>query len=90
MILRRHHRQLELIGALLRHGEADQAAAEARHEIDRLRRAHLCGDHKIAFVLAVLGIDKDEHAAVSGILDHVREVGDVIVEDVHDFANRAT
>jgi hypothetical protein len=32
-------------------------------------RAHLRRDHQIALVLAVLVVDKDEHAPVAGILD---------------------
>ncbi len=49
--------------------EADQAAAVGGHEVDRLGRGHLGGDHEVALVLAVLVVDEDEHAAVAGVVD---------------------
>ena len=50
-------------------GKADQAAAEARHEIDRVRGRHLRRDDEVAFVFAVLVVHEDEHPALAGVLD---------------------
>ncbi len=71
-VLRRHQRQGELFAALAGQRQADQAARVAGHEVDRVRRGELRGDDKVAFVLAVLVIDQDEHAAVAGFLDQFR------------------
>jgi len=46
-----------MIGALLGERQADQAAAEAGHEIDGLRGHKLGGQRQIAFVLPVFVID---------------------------------
>ena len=58
----RHQRQAQLIHARTRHGKADQPARITRHEIDRIRRRELRGDHQIALILAVFIIHQDEHA----------------------------
>ena len=58
----RHQRQAQLVHARTRHGKADQAARITRHEIDRIRRRELRGDHQIALILAVFIIHQDEHA----------------------------
>ncbi len=58
-----HQRNLELVEPLRRHRQADQAAAIARHEVDRLRRDLLGGDHQIALVLAIRIVDDDDHLA---------------------------
>ena len=88
----RHHRDLELLGALLRQRQADEAAAVLRHEVHGIRRAHLRRDDEVALVLAVLGIDQDEHLAVARGLDDVLDLGDVVVEDgdVHAAVSLAT
>ena len=52
-----------------RQRQADQAAAVLGHEVDGVGRGHLRRDHEIAFVLAVLGVDQDDHAAVAQVLD---------------------
>ena len=43
------------------------------HEVDRVGRGHLRGDHKVALVLAVLGIREDDHAAVAQVVDDVAD-----------------
>ena len=58
----RHQRQAQLINPRTRHGKADQATRITRHEIDRIRRRELRGDHQIALILAVFIIYQDEHA----------------------------
>ena len=59
------------IEPLFGHRQADQPAAVRGHEIDRLRRDALRGDGQIAFVLAVLVVDDDDHLAVADGLDRV-------------------
>ena len=76
----RHHRNLQRGGAFLRQRQADEAAAVFRHEIHGRRRAHLRRNHEIAFVLAVLGIDEDEHAPVAGVLDQFLDGGNIIAK----------
>ena len=39
------------------------------HEVDGVGRRHLRGDDEVALVLAVLGVDQDDHAPVAQILD---------------------
>ena len=55
--------------ALRRERQADQAAAVLGHEVDGVRRRHLRGDDEVALVLAVLGVDQDDHAPVAQVLD---------------------
>ena len=62
-VLRHHQRNLELVEPLRRHRQANQPAAVARHEVDRLGRDLLRGDRQIAFVLAILIVDDDDHLA---------------------------
>ena len=50
-------------------GEADQAAAVLGHEVDDLGGDLLGGDGEVAFVLAVLVVDDDDHAAGAEILN---------------------
>ena len=65
----RHRLEPELVGALLGQREADQAAAVAGHEVDRVRRRHLRRDDEVALILAVFVVDEDEHAAVARLVD---------------------
>src|SRR3546814_14634093 len=39
------------------------------HEVDRVGSRHLGGDDEIAFVLAILVVHQNEHAAVLGLVD---------------------
>ena len=70
-VLLRQQRQAKLVDPLLRHGEAYEAAAVLCHEVNRLRRRHLRRYYQIAFVFTVLIIDKNEHLAVSSVLDNL-------------------
>ena len=47
------------------------AAAVLGHEIDGIRRRHLRRDDEVALVLALLGVDEDEHAPVARVLDNL-------------------
>ena len=71
-----HRAQAELVGALLGEAEADQPARVRRHEVDRLRRRELRGDRQVAFVLAVLVVDDDDHAALADLLDRLFDSGE--------------
>ena len=40
-----------------------------RHEVDRVGRRHLGGNHQIALILATLIVHEDEHAPVARLVD---------------------
>ncbi len=68
--------------------EADEAAAMLGHEVDGVGRRHLRRDDEVALVLALLGIDEDEHAPVAGVLDDLldgreRRVVAGLADNVH-------
>ena len=69
LALARHVLEAQLVGALAREREADEAAAVLGHEVDGVGRRHLRRDDEVALVLAVLGVDQDDHAPVAQILD---------------------
>ena len=69
LVLARHVLEAQLRRALRRQRQADQAATMLGHEIDGVGRRHLRGDDEVAFVLAVLGVDQDDHAPVAQVLD---------------------
>ncbi len=69
LVLARHVLEAQLGRALARQRQADQAAAVLGHEVDGVGGGHLRRDHEIAFVLAVLGVDQDDHAPVAQVLD---------------------
>ncbi len=72
-----HHRfQPELLRPGFRQCEADQAAAVLGHEVDGIGRRHLRRDDEIAFVLAVLGVDQNDHAAVAQVIQQLRRGGE--------------
>ena len=64
---------------LARQRQADQAAAEARHEVDGLGRDMVGGDDQVALVLAVLVVDEDDHAAAADDLDAALDVIEVVL-----------
>ena len=76
-VLLGHQRQAKLLDPLAGHGEADQAAPEARHEVDRVGCRALGGNDQIALVLAVLVVDQDEHAALAGLLEDFLDRGEI-------------
>ena len=71
-VVARHQLEAELMGALLGHREADEPAAMLGHEVDLVGRRHLRRDDEVALVLAVLGIDENDHAAVAQVIEDVR------------------
>jgi hypothetical protein len=62
-VARHHRRQLQAFAAFAGQRQADQPAAETRHEIDRFSAHVVRGEHQVAFVLAVFFVDQDDHAA---------------------------
>ncbi len=73
-VVLRHGEEAEEVGALLGEGEADEAAAVAGHEINGFRRGELGGEGEVAFVLTVLVVYNNDHAAGA---DFVEGAGDV-------------
>ena len=61
-VVLRHGAEAHVVCAFLGEGEADEAAAEAGHEVDGFGGAELGGEGEVAFVLAVLVVDEDDHA----------------------------
>ena len=76
MALVGHQPQAELVGALLGQAEADQPARVGDHEVDRLGRRELRGDHEVALVLAVGIVDDDDEAALADLLDRLLDRGE--------------
>ena len=66
LVVRDHHAQPELVAALRRERQADQPAAVRGHEVDGLGRDVLGGHAEVALVLAVRGVDDDDHASRPG------------------------
>ncbi len=58
-----HERQPQLLAALAREREADQAAPVARHEVDVLGPHLGRGHDEVAFVLAILVVEDHDHLA---------------------------
>ncbi len=75
-----HQRQAKLLDPLAGQRQADQAAAEAGHEVDRVGRRHLRGDDQVAFVLAPLVIHQDDHPAVARVVDDLLDRRHHLVE----------
>ena len=55
------------------------------HEIDRLGRGQFSGNAKIAFVLAVLVIDQNEHTAGFGLGDNIFDGGQRAHKNIAGF-----
>jgi hypothetical protein len=68
-VVAHHQREGELPATLLGEREADEAARMRGHEIDRLGRHEVGGEDEIAFVLAVLRVDEDDHPPVADFVD---------------------
>ena len=66
LVVVRHRPELELVAALGRQAEADQAASVRRHERDRLGRDELRRDREVALVLAIRVVDDDDERDRSG------------------------
>src|SRR6185369_1398286 len=66
-----HQAQPQFLHTCGRKRKADQPASVLRHEVNRVRCCHLCGDNEITFILTVLIIHQDEHPAISGIFNNI-------------------
>ena len=71
-VVGRHRRQPQPFGVLGGDRHADQTAAVLREEVDLLGRDEVRGEHEVAFVLAVLLIDEDDHPAGLEVGDDLR------------------
>ena len=71
--------ELESVADRRGHGQADDAAGVAHHEVDSVRCRLLGGDHEVALVLAVFVIDEDDHAAVAQLGDGVIDGANALV-----------
>ena len=71
LVLRRHQVEPELVAALRRQRQADEAAPVLRHEVDRLRRRELRGERQVALVLAVLVVADHDHPPAADVLDRL-------------------
>src|SRR5262249_7484266 len=56
--------------------EADETATMRRHEVHRLGRRELGGDHEVAFVLTVRVVDDDDEPAGADVLDGLLDGGE--------------
>ena len=63
-----------MLEPFLRHRQTHEPAPKLRHEIDGLRRDLLGGKRKVAFVLAVLVVDDDDHASRTNLFNRVWNV----------------
>src|SRR5581483_3395563 len=73
-VLRRHGPDAQVIQALLRHGQANQAAAIASHEVDGFRCDPLGGKRQVAFILAVFVVHNHDHAPGADLLNGAADV----------------
>ena len=65
-----HQRQRQLLTATTRQSQTDQPTTMAGHEIDIFGTRVTGGHHQITFILTVLVIHQDDHAAGANILDY--------------------
>ena len=71
LVLRRHQVEAQLVAAVGRERQADQAAPVLGHEVDRLGRGELGREREVALVLAILGVADHDHPAVADVLDRL-------------------
>ena len=69
-VVEHHALDAELLEALRRGGNADEAAAELGHEVDRLGRGLLGGHDQVALVFAIGVVDDDDHFAARDVAQH--------------------
>ena len=72
-----HRRQLEPLAHVRQDRHAELPAAVGDHEVDRLGRHLLGGADEVALVLAVLGVDDDDHPALADGLDGFFDGGEL-------------
>ena len=70
-----HRLELQLAGAGAGQRQTNQSAAVARHEVYGIGRRHLRGNDQVTLVLALLGVDEHDHAAIAHVLQDLRDRG---------------
>ncbi len=75
-VLGRHGRKTKVVEALFGHGQTDEAASVARHEVDGVGSDFLGGHGEIAFVLAVFVVNDDDHAAGADLVERGFDVAE--------------
>ena len=80
----RHEGQVQLVATLFCEGKADEAAAVPSHEVDGVGRNLFGGHGEVAFVFAVLVVNKDDHAALADFFDGFFDGGEMGVVFSHN------
>ena len=75
-VLLGHGEETQIIGALLGKRETDESAAVAGHEVDGFGRYVLRGQGQVAFVLAILIVNNNDHPACSDFRNSAGNVGE--------------
>jgi hypothetical protein len=75
LVLDGHQFQAQFIGAFGGHRQTDQPATIFGHEVNGLGTSLFGGDDEIALILPVFVIDQDEHAPITGVLNHILNGG---------------
>ena len=75
-VLRRHEVEAELVAALRRERQADQAAPVRGHEVHGLGRRELRRHRQVALVLAILVVADDDHLALADVLQGLVDRGE--------------
>ena len=75
-IVAAHGLKAERLHPLTVQRETDETATVRCHEIDRIGCGHLCRDHQIAFILPILVIDENKHAAIARFVDNLFRTDD--------------
>jgi hypothetical protein len=76
LLVAHHERDAQLVQPLPGHGQADEAAAVAGHEVDDFGGDLLRGDGEVALVLAVLVVHDHDHPALPDVFDGVGDAGE--------------
>jgi len=79
----RHEGQVQLIATLFGERKANEAAAVLGHEVDGVGRNLFGGHGEVAFVLAVLVVNEDDHAALANFFDGFFDGGEMGVVFTH-------
>ena len=79
--------KLEAVAFFGRHGDAEDAAAFAEHEVDGFGGDKIRRTDQIAFIFAVFIIDEHDHLAGFESGDHVGDCGEARLGGCgHDFS----
>ena len=68
-VVAHHLRNVKLVEPRARQRHADQSAGVLAHEVDRIGRDHRRRHHDVAFVLAVLVVEDDDHLPGPNVRD---------------------